>query len=288
MSWNSLPPEIQTHILEALLLHQDTARYASTCRAWQATIERRNFACLKATQSRLADFGDIGYRHQHLVDYTWYSIEPTEYYCPHCGDVSIPSWQQAPTIRKAIQDLIIQLSRWEARDRLLLDISVKAPSALRHSSSPIQYGPVQHGPGIISSPRKAQMTPCLHWLHDTSLQGPIAYLLSRITDVSEPEPEPEPRPSDKMPKAAAVTSLLLRRQTRRIWKPEMLEELLHLLPSIQEIHYEPWRYWRRMEGRPSDTCKPLDDSRVDMESFAGYFVATMQLLRSSLTSSHLK
>ena len=44
-----------------------------------------------------------------------------------------------------------------------------------------------------------------------------------------------------MPKARAVTSLLLRRQTRRQWKSEVLEELLDLLPEVHEFHYEPWR-----------------------------------------------
>lgn len=59
--------------------------------------------------------------------------------------------------------------------------------------------------------------------------------------------ESELRLRKKMPKAKAVTSLLLRRQTRHSWKSETLEELLSLLPEVHQIHYEPWRDWSRME-----------------------------------------
>lgn len=239
------------HILQALVLLEDSARYASICRAWQTIIEQRNFARLKVTRSRLAGFSDIGYRHRHLVKYIWFSIEPSEYDCPHCGGVRNNNWHQVSTktIRKAIQDLVIQLSTWEPSGSLLLDISVKAPSALRHSSSTLQYGP-----GVISEPKKAKIVQCSHWLHDTSFQGPVAYLFNKTTDVSEPEPEPR----QEMPKARAVTSLLLRRQSRRPWKPEALEKLLDLLPEVHEIHYEPWRDWRRMEEQPTNTGKARD------------------------------
>ena len=251
MFWDSLPVEIQMHILEALVLHEDSARYASICRAWQTVIEPRLFARLKVTQSRLAGFGDIGYRHRHLVKYIWFSIEPFEYLCPHCGGLEILNWHQVPTttIRKAIQDLVIQLSTWEPSSSLLLDISVKAPSGLRHFSSTIQYGP-----DTISELKKAKIIQCSHWLHDTSIQGPAAYLFNRTTDVRKPKP----KLSQKMPKARAVTNLLLRRQTRRPWKSEVLEELLELLPEVHEIHYEPWREWRRMEERPTNTSKARD------------------------------
>ena len=206
MFWDSLPVEIQTHILEALVLHGDSARYASICRAWQRIIEQRIFACIKVTQSRLAGFSDIGHRHRHFVKCIWFSIEPSDYHCPHCGGVGFYNWQvSSKTIRKAIQDLVIQLSMWEPSGSLLLDISVKAPSALINSSSIIQYGPP-----LISEPKKDEIIQCSHWLHDTSLRDLAAYLFDKTNKVREPKP----KPSKKMPKARAVTSLLLRRQTR--------------------------------------------------------------------------
>lgn len=251
MFWDSLPVEIQRHILEALVLRGDCARYASISRAWQTIIEEMIFAGLKVTRSRLASFSDIGYRHRHLVKYIWFSIEPFEHHCPRCGGAVVYKWQQVSSkaIRKAIQDLIIQLSIWEPNGRLLLDISVKAPSVLMHSSCIIQYGPP-----VISEPKKDKIIQCSQWLHDITLQGPAAYLFNRATNVREPEPQP----SQEIPKARAVTSLLLRRQTRHPWKSEALEELLDLFPEVHEIHYEPWRNWRQMEERPSDTSKAQD------------------------------
>ena len=253
MFWDSLPAEIQVHILEALVLHDDSARYASICRAWQTVIEGKNFAHLKVTRSRLAGFSDIGYRHRHLVECICFSIEPSEQHCPQCGGMGLYNWAHAPTklIRKAIQDLVIELITWEPSGRLQLDISLKAPSALRFSSNTIQYGP-----GVFSKPKKARIIQCSHWLHDPSERGQAAYMLNRSTEVSKPEPEP--KPSQTMPKARAVTSLLLRRQTRHQWKSEVLEELLDLLPKVHEIHYEPWRDWRRMEERPATLSKAGD------------------------------
>ncbi len=250
MLWDSLPLEIQTGIIEALVLHGDSAQYASTCRAWQTIIERKLFACLKVTRSRLAGFRDIGYRHRHLVKCIWFSIEPSEYLCPDCGGVAFDQLHRVSsiTIRKAIQDLVIRLSRWEPRGSLSLDISVKAPSAVMHSSTIIQYGPP-----VISEP-KNKIVRCSYWLHDTKTSAPFAYLFNKRRKVREPKV----KPSHEMPKARAVTSLLLRRQTRYPWKLEVFEEILDLLPEVREIHYEPWRDWRQMEKQPSNTCKARD------------------------------
>ena len=251
MSWDSLPVEIQTHILDDLLLHEESARYASVCRVWQTIMEPRTFARLKVTQWRLADFGDIGYRHRHLVKDIWLSIEPLE--CPDCGGEGIFKWRQvsASTMVKAIEDLVILLSTWEPSGSLSLDISVKAPSAAKHSSRTSQYGP-----GVISEPKKAKRIQCSPWSHDASVQGPAMFLFDTRADFSKPEP----RLRKKMPKARAVTSLLLRRQTRRFWTSKVLEDLLDLLPEVHEFHYEPWRDWRRMQARPTNTSKARDTS----------------------------
>ena len=248
--------EIQRNILDTVVLHRNSAHYASICRTWQTIIERKIFARLNVTQSRLPDFVDIGYCHRRLVKYIWLSIEPFEYGSPDCGGLAIDNWHQASTetVRNAIQNLVTQLSRWEPSGSLILDISVRAPSALRHSS-----GTTQYGPAVISEPcqrpEKAKPIQCSHWLHDSGLQDVTAYVFPRSTEFRKPKREPKPKPRHKMPKARAVTSLLLRQQTRRPWEPEVLEELLDLFPEVHEIHYEPWRDWRRMAQTPTNTCK---------------------------------
>ena len=258
MQWHSLPLEIQMQILETLLRHHDdSAQYAAICRAWQNIIEPRNFAHLKVTRSRLAGFSDIGYRHRQLVRHIWFSIEPAEDRCPHCGGLGMPNWRPASTeiVRKAIQDLVIHLSVWEPRSgsSLVLDVSVQAPNAVSHSSSPIQYGP---GVGF-QRPKKVTLIDCSHWVHDTNVRDAYTCVLNKISpQVSEPEPEPIP--SHEMPKARAVTGLRLRRQTRRPWKAEVLEEILRLLPGVHDIVYEPWKDWRRMQQRPTNTREARD------------------------------
>lgn len=48
---------------------------------------------------------------------------------------------------------------------------------------------------------------------------------------------------DKLPPVPAVTSLLLRQQSRRRWEPESLTHMFAQLPTLQEVQYEPWREW---------------------------------------------
>ena len=247
MFWDSLPAEIQTHILEALFL-EGSARCASICRAWQEVIEKRNFAQVKITRFRLADF-DIVHRHRHLVKHIWFSIEPSDYYCPWCGVEGLYNQHQVPIkiIRKAIRDLVTQLSRWEPGNALVLDISIKAPRAW--SSNNIQYGL-----GFGSESKKAKVIQCSHWVHDPNLQDGAALAMDILTNI------PDPDLSQEIPKARAVTSLLLRRHSRRPWKPEVLEELFRLLPEVHEISYEPWKCWRRAEKRRPTNAMCLSES----------------------------
>ena len=247
MFWHSLPAEIQTHILQNLIL-DGSAGCASICRAWQEFIEKRNFAQVKVTRLRLADF-DIVYRHRHLVKHIWFSIEPSDYYCPRCGVEGLYDQHRVPAkiVRKAIRDLVLQLSIWEPSNGLVLDISIKTPRAW--SSSNVQYGL-----GFVSAPKKAKIIQCSHWVHDPNLQDGAALAMNLLTKV------PDPDLSHEIPKARAVTSLLLRRQTRRPWKTEVIEELLNLLPAVHEIFYEPWKGWRRMEQRRPTNAMRLSES----------------------------
>ena len=154
------------------------------------------------------------------------------------------------------------------------------PSSLMHPSSITQYGPP-----IISELNKDKNIQCSHWLHDTELQFPMSYLLDKTTNISEPEPEP--KRIEEMPKATAVTSLHLRRQTRQHWNPETLSELLALLPSVQELLYEPWRDWRRMNHQPTYTRKAHPPSPTPaFISAKPSFPAPTHLLPSLLT--HLR
>jgi hypothetical protein len=61
----------------------------------------------------------------------------------------------------------------------------------------------------------------------------------------------------ELPPVPAITSLLLRQQTRRRWEPEALVEMLALFPRLRELHYEPWREWDNMLQRTTDQGKAV-------------------------------
>lgn len=242
----SLPLEIQTYILEALVLDGNAAQYASICRTWQTIIERKNFAHLTVTRSRLADFSDIGYRHRHLVKHIWYSIEPDESECWECGPAKIHNWRLVSTrpVRKAIRDLVKHLSVWEPRGSLLLDISVRAPSSLMDFCGIMQYGPC-----VIPELKKTEIIQCSDWRHYRgSYRRPVSGSLELLPKLRR----------KRKPKVTAVTSLLLSRQSHYIWESEALEETLDLFPEVHEIQYEPYHFWRRGDIRPTNTGKAFE------------------------------
>ena len=53
---------------------------------------------------------------------------------------------------------------------------------------------------------------------------------------------------DQLPSVPVVTSLLLRQQNRRRWKPNSLAHMFARFPRLQEVHYEPWREWDFMQS----------------------------------------
>lgn len=53
---------------------------------------------------------------------------------------------------------------------------------------------------------------------------------------------------DQLPSVPAVTSLLLRQQNRRRWKPSSLAHMFARFPRLQEVHYESWREWDLMQS----------------------------------------
>ena len=130
------------------------------------------------------------------------------------------NWRQvsSKTIRKLIQDLVIQLSIWEPSGSLLLAISVKAPSAVMHSSCIIQYGPPcclrtegQNHSMFISVPRsKVSGSGCVFIQEDRQRQRTGA----------QPQPKNAKGEScHKPPPAPSNSPSLEVRSTRRASRP---------------------------------------------------------------------
>ncbi|KAF4779965.1 hypothetical protein HER10_EVM0008175 [Colletotrichum scovillei] len=92
---------------------------------------------------------------------------------------------------------------------------------------------------------------------------------------------------DKLPLAPAVTSLLLRQQSRRRWKPESLAHMFSRLPRLQEVHYEPWREWNNPTQKSTD--KGYLKRLVIFENFNQQYPANMrrrELLEGEYVGTH--
>lgn len=50
-----------------------------------------------------------------------------------------------------------------------------------------------------------------------------------------------------LPLVPAISAVLLRRQTRRRWKPDAIANMLTRFPNLNELCYEPWREWDYMQ-----------------------------------------
>ncbi|KAM0521327.1 hypothetical protein ACHAPE_002807 [Trichoderma viride] len=141
---DGLPTEIRLLILKALVKDGYTLSHlAVVSRDWQAEIERHNFARIKLTPSRLADFGFMVHRNRALVQYIWLYLELEEYDCTKCAPAgrltedemvemyAINDTTHGP-ITAAFENLFAVLSTWDPNGNLTLDISVYSHNDSRH------------------------------------------------------------------------------------------------------------------------------------------------------------
>ncbi|KAM4054386.1 hypothetical protein HRG_014879 [Hirsutella rhossiliensis] len=114
-------------------------------RELQTIIERHNFARIRLTPSRLADFGSTVHRNRALVGYIWLCLELQEYDCTECAPQDPAVWgvsnKDNILITTAFQDLFSALSTWEPNGDLLLDVSVHSPSDSEHWFKYLTFGP---------------------------------------------------------------------------------------------------------------------------------------------------
>lgn len=262
MRWDGLPREIRLLILQCLIQDGCTLGHLATVsREWQTDIERHNFARIKLTPPRLINFRSMIQRNRALVNYIWFCLELDDYDCTTCAP-AIEMWEEAYMISDtdkcpittAFQNLFSILSTWDPHGDLTLDISIYSPSDSKHwfqyltfmpdtpsnmlgscttrwTISNKDYHDPQHGwfaGSRESAPPEAAIRKMFHSIMD---EGPFDSEQSEL------------QWWDQLPPVPAVTSLFLRQQNRRRWKPSSLAHMFARFPRLQEIHYEPWREW---------------------------------------------
>ncbi|KAK3298914.1 uncharacterized protein B0H64DRAFT_85584 [Chaetomium fimeti] len=263
--WDSLPREIRLLILETLV--QDgcrLSRLVTVSREWQTDLERYNFARITLTPARLVDFGFMVHRNRALVRYIWFCLELDDYDCTICAPDSrdeeafdITDTDKCP-ITPSFQNLFSTLSTWEPRGDLVLDISIYSPSDSEHwfkyltfvTDTPSAEMPVGDGRDQAIS-AKVYHDPQHGWdagfRHSAPPRSAIHKIFHVIMDMGPfDSDELEFQWWDQLPSVPVVTSLLLRQQNRRRWKPRSLAHMFARFPRLQEVHYEPWREWDSM------------------------------------------
>ncbi|KAK3394510.1 hypothetical protein B0H63DRAFT_48274 [Podospora didyma] len=246
--WHHLAAEIRCVILERLL--QDgcsLAGFATVSREWQTIIERHNFARIKLTPSRIADFGSVIHRNNALVRYLWLCLELEEYDCTLCASRDPETWGMShrdnALIVTAFQDLFSTPGTWEpggGGNSLMLDISVHSPSDSEHWFKYLTFRP--------STPFDDQ--------EEDGAQDDDQSMLAKLDDRQHgwEDGRRASAPCRQLPLVPAVTGVLLRQQTRRRWKPMALANMFSRLPELQVIHYEPWREWEKRTSTKVDGC----------------------------------
>ncbi|KAK1976568.1 hypothetical protein LZ30DRAFT_763594 [Colletotrichum cereale] len=308
-TWELLPTEIRLRILQYLIRDGCTlGRLATVSREWQAEIERYNFARIRLTPSRLVDFGAMIQRNQALVGYIWFCFELDDYDCTTCttdrGTLPDEEWEEAFTISDTdkcpittgFQNLFSILSTWDLHDHLILDISIYSPSDSEHCFKYLTFMPdtpsdMPSGYGTEKPITNQDYHDPQHgWVAGFRHSAPPTYAFLKVFfPIMEQGPfdsdQSELQWWDQLPSVPAVTSLLLRQQNRRRWKPESLAHMFARFPRLQEVHYEPWREWDYFQLHTDRSYKYLFESiqrsdslksLVVFENFNQQYPATMQ------------
>ncbi|KAG4253972.1 hypothetical protein FPRO03_06312 [Fusarium proliferatum] len=266
-SWDSLSSEIRLLILQSLMQDGSTlACLAAVSRAWQTDIERYNFARIRLTPSRLMDFRSIIPRNQATVRYIWFCLELDGYNCTQCAPrngvltgeevevaMTVSDTEHCP-ITTAFQGLFSTLSGWDQISELMLDISIYSPSDAQHWFPYLTFMPDNlsdrlHGSGLEPATiNQGYHDPPHGWVDGFRHSAPPRAAVNKVFyPIMEEGPfgseQSEIEWWNQLPSASAVTSILLRQQNRRRWKPTALAHMFARFPRLQEVYYEPWREW---------------------------------------------
>jgi hypothetical protein len=230
VTWSYLPAEIRLLILGTLLQNYfSMAPFAAVSREWQAVIEPHYFARIYLTPSRLTDVDTILRRSRALVGYIWFCIALENY-----------------------------------------DLSVYSPSDSAHwfkylTCNPDTPSGEYNQNGHLDQVARVDVDDHQRiWNAGTRNSATHKNAIEKVFEEIMGE---EPCSTDgeewqwfrQLPPVPAVTGFLLRKQTRRRWKPLTLLEMIARFPKLEEVQCELWREWADWQQRRTDGCKHCFD-----------------------------
>lgn len=276
MSWLCLPAELRCIILRNLAEDGgNLANFARVSREWQGEIEKYTFARIRLTPSRITEFDAMTYRNRALVRCLWLCLELEQYDCTTCAEEDEEVIATTPAdnalIMTTLVKLFLVLSTWEPNSNLLLDINVYSPSDSKHWFPYLTFEPDtlwstdDHSQGVEQTEQDRAAYTQRYW--ETSAFSTISsrYAFERVfCEIMTLGPFDTDEQEDEwwrqLPLAPVVTSVLIRQQNRRRWKPRALARMLDRFPRLREFHYEPWREWTDEEQEATDECKHFQES----------------------------
>lgn len=289
-SWAFLPVEIREMILDVLMRDGcSLANLATVSREWQTTIEKHNFSRIRVTPSRLPELNPMTSRNRSLVRYIWVCLELGEYPCPEHNDPARFVFEDTlemdnVVVTTGLQDLFSALSKWEPRrSELVLDVSFYSPSDSKYWFKELTFVPdfpsAEECDRVLGGAAKARLASRIDgdkqhgWTRGAPPRLAINTAFPRML-WWEPFGEPMEQLDWwlQLPKAPAVTGLLLRQQNRRRIMPWMASMMTFLLPRCGDVYFEPWREW-------NDRIQEFDDlgefllSEVLFSSFFSPFLS---------------
>lgn len=153
-------------------------------------------------------------------------------------------------IGKAFFQLFKVLNSWPSKGELVLDISAHSPSDNKHGFKYLTFEPDWQNDNLDQSCLQGRlMREDSQNIEEPGCETPIPghHVLHKLfSDIHERDPSPAnlgERWWFRLPRAPAVTSMMLRQQNRRRWNPEILTHLASLCPRLKDFTYEPWREW---------------------------------------------
>ncbi|EQL03295.1 hypothetical protein OCS_00997 [Ophiocordyceps sinensis CO18] len=217
--WERLPAEIRYAVFEVLVprergmvLKHGLSQYSLVCKDWQPFFEKRLYRYLSLTQDSLHDFRRLVVRQRGLVKHIWLEIELSDDGCDTCLVCRQPPSRHShhSNAFQAITRLWQALTSWD-RDQvacppgsLTLEISGQFP---RHLEPIFRYR--------------------------RTLPVGIDHLYGQVHCVS-------PDCGSHLLQVQVVGCFVLRRQTQHAFWPEAVAGLLHSLPNLGSVTYEPW------------------------------------------------
>ncbi|KJK74987.1 hypothetical protein H634G_09622 [Metarhizium anisopliae BRIP 53293] len=227
-------------------MHCRMPSHGLVCRDWFEFFERETYRALFVTQDSLDRIGRLTRRQQRMVRYLWVKVDLVTYASPNDMDFY---WEvcdlqydaNSTLINATIRRTFELLRSWDTEQGpgapgLTLEISACSPSDMEHTfyndllfdTSPFDVdGPLERNRPSYSHPRngwfqgKRTSPPSLH-----SILATLGFSFSHL---------------DGLPAAPAVTSFIVRRQTRWQFGPLALANIIRRLPSLRRILIESWR-----------------------------------------------